>query len=67
LRLIQRGKRFKQMKRIYQINFDGTNWNTCERQFRTDAEAIAYVRHLEGREGTVIRTSKNRLEVHFDM
>jgi hypothetical protein len=52
----------------YQINFDGTNWNTVnEGRFRHEADAIAYVRRLEGgKEGRIERTSKDRIELHFD-
>ena len=34
--------------KIYQANFDGTNWNVNERRFHKEADAIAYVRGLEG-------------------
>ncbi len=50
----------------YQINFDGRNWNINEQRFRADAQAIAYVRKLEGAEGRIERTSKDRIQVHFD-
>lgn len=54
--------------KTYRINFDGTNWNTAkDRKFRSEAEAIAYVRSLEGdKEGRIERPSNDRIEICFD-
>jgi hypothetical protein len=60
-----RNKKAKPVK-IYQINFDGTSWNTNERKFPTDLSAIAYARKKEGSRGKLVRISEIRLELHFD-
>jgi hypothetical protein len=52
--------------RTYQINFDGANWNTSEQRFRTETEAVAYVRRKEGADGEIFRISEGRLEVRFN-
>jgi hypothetical protein len=51
---------------VYHVNYDGTLWHSHDQKFQSDLAAVQYLTELRGCEGRIERTSKDRIEVHFD-